>query len=209
VKLKPISIVDTMKHAIFFRLLFTGTLSFVCHNAEGFTHFSLTNGTTAKHLRSNLFKNRNGKIKIDGDCIENAPAILIRPNLALSASEDDESGGDSKNSGSSNKIEDDELGDYDFEAGFQARLQKEGGRSGVQVKAAKRSAESVSRGVTKSVQSSAKQSKQTLSLLSSSEWYLTVGFLALVVVLAVGTHFASTEPFETSTSGEQLGFGVR
>lgn len=105
--------------------------------------------------------------------------------------------------------DDDELGDYDFEAGFQARLEQEGGRTGVQVKAAKRSVTKATRDVTGSVRSNVKESRNTLSLLSTSEWYLTVGFLALVVVLAVGTHFSSVEPFETSTNGEQLGFGIR
>ena len=64
-----------------------------------------------------------------------------------------------------------------------------------------------------------KKPKNNLSLLSTSEWFLTVGVLVLVVVLAVGTHvtstsidsfeptFGSTEPFETTLNGEQLGFG--
>jgi hypothetical protein len=95
--------------------------------------------------------------------------------------------------------------DYDFEAGFQARLKQEGGRKGIQVKAAKRSVDSA----TKAVTSGLKQSKQNVDLLSLSEWNLTLGFLALVVVLAVGTHFASPAPFETSSTGEQLGFGGR
>ena len=95
--------------------------------------------------------------------------------------------------------------DYDFEAGFQARLKEEGGRKGIQVKAAKRSVDSATRAVT----SGLKQSKQSVDLLSLSEWNLTLGFLALVVVLAVGTHFASPAPFETSSTGEQLGFGGR
>mmetsp|Transcript_28480 Transcript_28480/g.42247 ORF Transcript_28480/g.42247 Transcript_28480/m.42247 type:complete len:157 (+) Transcript_28480:78-548(+) len=98
---------------------------------------------------------------------------------------------------------DSEDAEYDFEAGFQERLKKEGGRTGIKVKAAKRSVDSVTRDVTGSVQTK-------IDLLSASEWNLTVGFLALVVVLAVGTHFASPpQPFETSTNGEQLGFGVR
>merc|ERR1740117_227246 len=92
--------------------------------------------------------------------------------------------------------------DYDFEAGFQARLKEEGGRKGMQVKAAKRSVDSATSAVT----SGLKQSKQSVDLLSLSEWNLTLGFLALVVVLAVGTHFASPAPFETSSTGEQLGF---
>ncbi|OEU10962.1 hypothetical protein FRACYDRAFT_246063 [Fragilariopsis cylindrus CCMP1102] len=95
--------------------------------------------------------------------------------------------------------------DYDFEAGFQARLKQEGGRKGIQVKAAKRSVDSA----TKAVTSGLEKSKQSLDLLSLSEWNLTLGFLALVVVLAVGTHFASPAPFETSSTGEQLGFGGR
>lgn len=98
--------------------------------------------------------------------------------------------------------------DYDFEAGFQARLKKEGGRTGVQVKAAKRSVDSAARAVTSGLKQQPKK-QNSVDLLSLSEWNLTLGFLALVVVLAVGTHFASPAPFETSSTGEQLGFGGR
>ena len=102
----------------------------------------------------------------------------------------------------SNQGDTEETDEYDFEAGFQERLKKDGGRTGIKVKAAKRSVDSVTRDVTGSV-------KDKLDLLSASEWNLTVGVLGLVVLLAVGSHFASPQPFETSTNGEQLGFGVR
>jgi hypothetical protein len=117
----------------------------------------------------------------------------------LSASQDSNQG---ESKAVDETVDGEELDDYDFEAGFQERLKKEGGVTGIKVKAAKRSVDSVTRGVTGSVQSN-------LGLLSISGWSLTVGFLALVVVLAIGTHFASPQPFETSTNGEQLGFGVR
>jgi len=57
--------------------------------------------------------------------------------------------------------------------------------------------------------------------LSSSQWLLTVAVLALVVVLAIGTHvtgtstevfepvFGYTEPFETTSNEGQLGFEGR
>eukprot|EP00979_Chaetoceros_neogracilis_P009679 scaffold2192_cov268-Chaetoceros_neogracile.AAC.81 len=66
-----------------------------------------------------------------------------------------------------------------------------------------------------------KQPNGRLSLLSSSQWLLTVGVLALVVVLAIGTHvtgtsteafepvFGSTEPFKTTSDEGQLGFEGR
>jgi hypothetical protein len=130
----------------------------------------------------------------------------------LSLSQDSNQEGES----SSKVVEDDEtakeedsLDDYDFEAGFQARLKKEGGTTGVKVKTAaksvkqgaKRSVDSVSQGVT--------ETGNILGLLTSSEWGMTVGVLALVVVLAIGTHFSSPAPFETTSTGEQLTFGAR
>jgi hypothetical protein len=124
--------------------------------------------------------------------------------LSLSQDPNQQEGGDDE-SGSKAAVEDDELDDYDFESGFQARLKKEGGATGMQVKkvktAAKRSVDSVTQGVT--------ETRDILGLLSKSEWGLTVGVLALVVVLAIGTHFASPAPFETASTGEQLTFGVR
>ena len=46
-----------------------------------------------------------------------------------------------------------ELDEYDFEAGFQKRMKKEGGEQGLKVKAAKQSVDSVTRGVARSVDS--------------------------------------------------------
>jgi hypothetical protein len=132
--------------------------------------------------------------------------------LSLSQDPNQQEGGDGESS-SKATVEDDELDDYDFEAGFQARLKKEGGATGVQVKtAAKQSVDSVTRGAKRSVDSVTQGVTETgniLGLLSKSEWGMTVGVLALVVVLAIGTHFASPAPFETTSNGEQLTFGVR
>mmetsp|Transcript_8217 Transcript_8217/g.12847 ORF Transcript_8217/g.12847 Transcript_8217/m.12847 type:complete len:190 (+) Transcript_8217:241-810(+) len=97
---------------------------------------------------------------------------------------------------------------YDFESGFQERLKKEGGKRGVQAKAVKRSVDSATNELVAGIKESAENS---VGLLSGSEWNLTLGFLVLVVVLAIGTHFAAPPvlPFETSSNGEPLGFGVR
>ena len=125
-----------------------------------------------------------------GRTTSNVNAAPAAPAGPLSASQD------------SNQGDNEETDEYDFEAGFQERLKKDGGRTGIKVKAAKRSVDSVTRDVTGSV-------KNKIDLLSASEWNLTVGVLGLVVLLAIGSHFASPQPFETSTNGEQLGFGVR
>jgi hypothetical protein len=140
--------------------------------------------------------------------------------LVMSASADDNAEGGSDvnpDKAAAVDVDNDEIDNYDFEAGFKARLQQEGGRTGVQVKAAQRSVKDASG----SFQSNVKKSTNSLSLLSSSQWLLTVGVLALVVVLAVTTHvtgtsteafepvFGSTEPFETTSNGDQLGFGGR
>jgi hypothetical protein len=105
-------------------------------------------------------------------------------------------------------LDDNEEDDYDFNAGFQARLQKEGGGTNLKVKtAAKRSTESVKQAVD--------QTKSTLlgksggSGLFPTQLSPTVGILVLVMVLAIGTYLSSPAPFETSTNGEQLIFGVR
>uniref|UniRef100_A0A7S2M5X2 Uncharacterized protein n=1 Tax=Skeletonema marinoi TaxID=267567 RepID=A0A7S2M5X2_9STRA len=111
-------------------------------------------------------------------------------------------------SGDSNESDDTsvsaDMDDYDFERGFQERLKKEGGETGVKVKAAKRSVDAASKQVT----NQAKRSMNTataatkgasdsllsdLGLLSKSEWGLTLGALALVVVLAIGTQVASPQ----------------
>jgi hypothetical protein len=166
---------------------------------QGFAHLSSTFAVmnTSINTRNNSRSTHN--VQYSNKKIENA--IFHRTTGPLSASQDDIS-----NQGECEEAintDDDELSDdYDFEAGFKARLKQEGGRKGVQAKAAKRSVDSATKGVTSGL-------KQSVSELSVSQWSLTVGFLALVVVLAVGTHFASSTPFETSTNGEQLGFGVR
>jgi len=114
---------------------------------------------------------------------------------------------------------------YDFESGFQERLKKEGGRTGVNVKAAKRSVnsavDSAARDVTGTVKSSLKKSGvgSDLGLLSNSEWSMTLGVLVLVVVLAVASHFAAPPPafealstkdqLERLANAEQVQFGIR
>mmetsp|Transcript_651 Transcript_651/g.778 ORF Transcript_651/g.778 Transcript_651/m.778 type:complete len:180 (-) Transcript_651:163-702(-) len=163
------------------------------HLAHGFAHHS-----TKKVVPGNTYKVRksflNQKTK---NIFSRKPSGLV-----LSASQD-------SNQDESDKPTDDEVPaseDYDFEAGFQARLEKEGGTRGVQAKAVKRSVDSAKNVVTAGLKESAQNS---VDLLSGTEWNLTVGFLVLVVVLAIGTHLASPVPFETSSNGEQLGFGVR
>lgn len=108
--------------------------------------------------------------------------------------------------------------DFDFEAAFQSRLAQEGGRTGVELKAAQRSVQRATQSATDNVKQSANSVKQSansnllnkdLGLLPTSEWGLSVAALGLVVLLAVGTHFASPAPFETTSYGEQLGFGGR
>mmetsp|Transcript_21236 Transcript_21236/g.25270 ORF Transcript_21236/g.25270 Transcript_21236/m.25270 type:complete len:206 (+) Transcript_21236:72-689(+) len=115
----------------------------------------------------------------------------------------------------------DDVSSYDFESGFQERLKKEGGRTGMKVKAAKRSMNSAVDSAARDVKGSVTNSSLQLSdlgLLSNSEWSMTLGVLVLVVVLAVGSHFAAPpEPFaalstseqlERLANAEQVGFGV-
>ena len=107
--------------------------------------------------------------------------------------------------------------DYDFERGFQERLMKEGGETGVKVKAAKRSVDVA----TKQVTNQAKRSLNTatastknvsdsllsdLGLLSKSEWGLTLGALALVVVIAISTQLASphSKSFADMSTKDQI-----
>eukprot|EP00566_Odontella_aurita_P028242 CAMPEP_0113587866 /NCGR_PEP_ID=MMETSP0015_2-20120614/35165_1 /TAXON_ID=2838 /ORGANISM="Odontella" /LENGTH=197 /DNA_ID=CAMNT_0000493611 /DNA_START=106 /DNA_END=697 /DNA_ORIENTATION=+ /assembly_acc=CAM_ASM_000160 len=156
-------------------------LLFVC--TEGFSLLALPSGRN-KHARSSLRKDVSGTTS--------SPYKSI--SFALSG---DSNGSDDKLAGADN-----DLDDYDFERGFQERLKKEGGETGVKVKAAKRSVDVAS----KQVANQAKQSVNTataatkgasdslfkdLGLLSQSEWGLTLGALALVVVLAIGTQVAS------------------
>jgi hypothetical protein len=171
---------------------------------QGFAHLSSTFAVVNTSIENTSTNRSTCYVQYSNEKIKNA--IFHRTTTGpLSASQDDISN-QGEGEEAINTDNDDELSDdYDFEAGFQARLKQEGGRKGVQAKAAKRSVDSA----TKVVTSGLKQSRQSVSLLSTSEWSLTVGFLVLVVVLAVGTHFASSTPFETSTNGEQLGFGVR
>mmetsp|Transcript_62988 Transcript_62988/g.73674 ORF Transcript_62988/g.73674 Transcript_62988/m.73674 type:complete len:113 (+) Transcript_62988:208-546(+) len=111
-----------------------------------------------------------------------------------------------------NSTDSSQLNDFDddFDAAFRARVKKDGGVTGVKLKVAKKAADSATRGISKSIKSSLFPGGVTLDgLLSNSQWSLTVGFLALVVVLAVFAQLSSPEPFETSSTGEQLGFGLR
>ena len=156
-------------------------LLFVC--AEGFAPLALSTGRN-EHARFNLRK--------DASVITSSyhkPILFAVPG---SSNESDDALSDA----------DDDIDDYDFERGFQERLKKEGGETGLKVKAAKRSVDAASKQVTnqakRSVKNATKATKgasdslfSDLGLLSQSEWGLTLGALALVVVLAVGTQVAS------------------
>lgn len=120
-------------------------------------------------------------------------------------------------SGDSNESDDTFDSDYDFELGFQERLKKEGGETGVKVKAAKRSVDAASKQVTnqakRSVNTATAATKgvsdsllSDLGLLSKSEWGLTLGALALVVVIAIGTQFASphSKSFTDMSTKDQI-----
>ena len=120
-------------------------------------------------------------------------------------------------SGDSNESDDTFDSDYDFELGFQERLKKEGGETGVKVKAAKRSVDAASKQVTnqakRSVNTATAATKgvsdsllSDLGLLSKSEWGLTLGALALVVVIAIGTQFASphSKSFADMSTKDQI-----
>lgn len=121
-------------------------------------------------------------------------------NLSLASQDNDSIENDS------NSNDEEVVDEYDFQAGFQKRVKKEGGVSGIKAKAAKRSVDSVTRNVTGSI----KSKLFSEGLVSTSEWGLTVGFLALVVVLAISTQFGSSPvPFETDTNGDELFFGAR
>mmetsp|Transcript_5141 Transcript_5141/g.8445 ORF Transcript_5141/g.8445 Transcript_5141/m.8445 type:complete len:190 (-) Transcript_5141:75-644(-) len=149
-----------------------------------------------------------GAVKNHTPCSQQRSRATCSTYLSLSRDSNQEAGDESSKSSKADDdtVDNDELEDYDFEAGFQARLKKEGGATRVQVKtAAKRSVESVTRGATQGVTESA----NILGLLTSSQWGMTVGVLGLVVLLAIGTHLASPAPFETTSNGEQLTFGVR
>jgi len=107
--------------------------------------------------------------------------------------------------------------DYDFERGFQERLMKEGGETGVKVKAAKRSVDVATKQVTnqakRSLNAATVSTKNVsdsllsdLGLLSQSEWGLTLGALALVVLIAIGTQFASphSKSFADMSTKDQI-----
>ena len=133
-----------------------------------------------------------------------------KPIIIFAVSEDSNESDDST-------LELDSDDDYDFERGFQERLMKEGGETGVKVKAAKRSVDVA----TKQVTNQAKRSLNTatastknvsdsllsdLGLLSKSEWGLTLGALALVVVIAISTQLASphSKSFADMSTKDQI-----
>mmetsp|Transcript_28749 Transcript_28749/g.51998 ORF Transcript_28749/g.51998 Transcript_28749/m.51998 type:complete len:174 (+) Transcript_28749:82-603(+) len=168
---------------IFLNLL----IALLVTSVEGFAPLSSVTNTAAKQCAGRTTTNTHAN--------SNANAAVL-----LSASQDSNQG---------DKADEEEMDDYDFEAGFQQRLEQEGGISGVQAKATKRSVDSVKRDVTGSFKSNIDLlSTNEIDLLPATEWNLTLGFLALVVVLAVGTHLSSPQPFELNSDGEQLGFGV-
>lgn len=86
---------------------------------------------------------------------------------------------------------------YDFNAGFKARVQQEGGKQTLQRKV-----------VTTKAQKVASSTTQDL-VQSISQNPIVYGLVAFIVLVAIASLFTSPAPFEQSTNGEQLNFGVR
>merc|ERR1712176_1184075 len=85
----------------------------------------------------------------------------------------------------------------------------EGGVTGVRAKAVKRSADLASKSARRRMTTAAKGATDSLmsdlGLLSRSEWGLTLGALALVVLLAVGTQLAGPpKSFADLSTKDQL-----
>lgn len=106
---------------------------------------------------------------------------------------------------------------YDFDAGFRDRLAREGGATGVRVKAAKRSVDDASRAARRQVANSArgaansakegtKELFEDIGLLSKTGWGLTVLSLGAVVIVAVAAQFAGPpqKSFADLSTREQL-----
>eukprot|EP00588_Corethron_pennatum_P009511 CAMPEP_0194267308 /NCGR_PEP_ID=MMETSP0169-20130528/1867_1 /TAXON_ID=218684 /ORGANISM="Corethron pennatum, Strain L29A3" /LENGTH=173 /DNA_ID=CAMNT_0039008129 /DNA_START=6 /DNA_END=527 /DNA_ORIENTATION=+ len=107
-------------------------------------------------------------------------------------------------------IEDD-LDSYDFEGGFQKRLEKEGGTTGLKIKAVKRDAAGAADSIKSTVLSGLFPNvgnPDSKGLVTDTGWSATLAALAVIVILAVGAQ-VTQHPFEVSSNGEELGFGVR
>jgi hypothetical protein len=94
--------------------------------------------------------------------------------------------------------EEDEFDDFDmdFEARFEARLQEEGGLEGLKAKAAQRERDEQK-----------KKIMGQLNQLQGDDKAILV--VCAVVLLIVGLAVSSPEPFERTTDGQQLYFGIR
>lgn len=165
--------------------------------AEGFIPLAQSATGRNKDARSNL--------REDAMSVVTTSSYHRKPIIIFAVSED------------SNESDDTFDSDYDFELGFQERLKKEGGETGVRVKAAKRSVDAASKQVTnqakRSVNTATAATKgvsdsllSDLGLLSKSEWGLTLGALVLVVVIAIGTQFASphSKSFADMSTKDQI-----
>ena len=86
---------------------------------------------------------------------------------------------------------------YDFNAGFKARVQQEGGKQTLQRKV-----------VTTKAQKAASSTTQDF-VQSITQNPIVYGLVAFIVLVAIASLFTSPAPFEQSTNGEQLNFGVR
>eukprot|EP00978_Attheya_sp_CCMP212_P007769 scaffold18085_cov45-Attheya_sp.AAC.2 len=126
---------------------------------QGFAHLSST--FAVMNTRSINTSNSRSTCNVQYSNTKIKNALFHRTTAGpLSASQDDVSN-QGEGEETINTADDELSDDYDFEAGFQARLKQEGGRKGVQAKAAKRSVDSA----TKVVTSSLKQSRQSCWLL--------------------------------------------
>ena len=168
--------------------------------AEGFAPLAQSATGRNKDARSNL--REQDAMSVVMSSYHRKPSIIFAESGEDS---NDESGDDTFDS------------DYDFELGFQQRLKKEGGETGVKVKAAKRSVDAASKQVTNQAKRSMKTATAAtkgvsdsllsdLGLLSKSEWGLTLGALALVVVIAIGIQFASphSKSFADMSTKDQI-----
>ena len=91
--------------------------------------------------------------------------------------------------------DDDPFANMDFEAGFRARLQKEGGLEGLKARAAEKKRDEVKQ-----------QIKGQLNQWQGDQAVLVV---CALVLLVVGLALSAPEPFERGSNGEELLFGLR
>lgn len=117
----------------------------------------------------------------------------------LSASAEDSSSSKEPSASAAATVEGDEeedlFGDMDFEAGFNARLQKEGGLEGLKAKAAEKKRDEMKQKI-----------QGQLNQWQGDQAILIVCALVLVVV---GLALSTPEPFERGSNGEELLFGLK